>query len=53
MRKGGDVPNIIPSETELEYYLYTPTDEELNVLKDKLVCCIEGSALATGCKVSI
>lgn len=52
IKKGGDVPNIIPNEAELEYYLSTPTDEELNILKEKLVGCIEGAATATGCKAT-
>ncbi|XP_063403723.1 peptidase M20 domain-containing protein 2-like [Mytilus trossulus] len=52
IKKGGDVPNIIPNEAELEYYLSTPTDEELNILKEKFVGCIEGAATATGCKAT-
>ena len=51
IKNGGAQPNIIPEETELEYYLRTPTDTEMSVLKEKVKACIEAAALATGCKV--
>lgn len=50
-RKAGDIPNIIPNESELEYFIYTPTDEELIAAKEKVVQCIEGAATSSGCKV--
>ena len=51
IRRGGLQPNITPDETELEFYLRTPTEGEMRVLKQKVVNCIEGAALSTGCKV--
>ena len=52
IRNGGAQPNIIPEETELEYYLRTPTDIEMVTLKQKVEGCVQGAALATGCTVS-
>lgn len=48
---GGVVPNIIPSVSELLYYLRAPTDPELKLLNEKVIGCIEGAARATGCQV--
>ena len=52
IRKGGLEPNIIPDETELEFFLRTPSEAELEVLKKKVVDCINGAALCTGCQVT-
>lgn len=49
--KGGDVPNIIPNESELFYYIRAPTEHELSELIEKIKACFEAAALATGCKV--
>jgi metal-dependent amidase/aminoacylase/carboxypeptidase family protein len=46
--EGGVKPNIIPDKTYLEFYLRAPTDEEITVLKQKLIGCFEGAAKATG-----
>ena len=48
---GGSKPNIIPNETELFYYVRAPTDPELEQLKLKVVDCVNGAAISTGCKV--
>ncbi|OWF37534.1 peptidase M20 domain-containing protein 2-like [Mizuhopecten yessoensis] len=48
--KGGLQPNIIPEETELQYYLRTPTEPEHKILISKVTNCIEAAALATGCE---
>ena len=53
IKNGGEQPNVIPEETQLEYYLRTPTDSEMVVLKEKVTGCVQGAALATGCTVSI
>jgi len=52
IRNGGAQPNIIPEETELEYYLRTPTNAEMEVLKEKVKGCVQAAAMATGCTVS-
>ena len=48
---GGSQPNVIPNETELLYFVRAPTDPELEQLKLKVVDCVNGAALSTGCKV--
>lgn len=49
--KAGDQPNIIPAEAALKFYMRTPSSNELSDLKAKLMCCFEGAAASTGCKV--
>ncbi|XP_046325507.2 peptidase M20 domain-containing protein 2-like [Haliotis rufescens] len=51
IKKGGVKANVIPEVSELAYSLRTPTDKELNVLKEKVSKCIEAAASATGCTV--
>ena len=48
---GGAKPNIIPEETELDYYIRAPSKGELDALTTKCVECFESAAKATGCKV--
>nr|XP_054763398.1 xaa-Arg dipeptidase-like [Lytechinus pictus] len=48
---GGAKPNIIPEEAELLYYLRAPDSKQLGVLKEKIVGCARGAAVATGCEV--
>ena len=49
---GGAKPNIIPEESEMEYYLRAPTQKELDELKQKATPCFEAAATSTGCRVS-
>ncbi|KAK3590609.1 hypothetical protein CHS0354_018829 [Potamilus streckersoni] len=51
IKNGGQQANIIPEETELEYYIRTPNDTDMIVLKKKISDCIEAAAMATGCMV--
>ncbi|XP_061479302.1 xaa-Arg dipeptidase-like [Rhineura floridana] len=51
IKRGGEKPNVIPSCTELEFYLRTPLLKELPILKEKAESCFRAAALATGCKV--
>ncbi|XP_032538611.1 peptidase M20 domain-containing protein 2 [Chiroxiphia lanceolata] len=53
IKNGGVKPNIIPSYTELEFYLRAPSMKELSVLAEKVENCFKSAALATGCKVEI
>lgn len=46
-------PNIIPSYTELEFYLRAPSMRDLSVLTEKVENCFKAAALATGCRVSM
>ena len=48
--EGGVKPNIIPDRAQLIYYLRAPTDEELEVLREKVTGCFEAAATATGKK---
>ncbi|XP_040454814.1 peptidase M20 domain-containing protein 2 isoform X2 [Falco naumanni] len=53
IKNGGVKPNIIPSYTELEFYLRAPSMKDLSVLTEKVENCFRSAALATGCKVEI
>ncbi|KAK2524113.1 Pm20d2 [Columba guinea] len=53
IKHGGVKPNIIPSYTELEFYLRAPSVKDLAVLTEKVENCFRSAALATGCKVEI
>ncbi|XP_070589297.1 xaa-Arg dipeptidase [Erythrolamprus reginae] len=53
IKNGGVKPNIIPSYTELEFYLRAPSLRELSTLKEKAVNCFKAAALATGCEVDL
>ncbi|NXJ05003.1 P20D2 protein, partial [Odontophorus gujanensis] len=53
IKNGGVKPNIIPSYTELEFYLRAPSMKDLSVLTEKVENCFKAAALATGCKVEI
>ncbi|XP_006870723.1 PREDICTED: peptidase M20 domain-containing protein 2 [Chrysochloris asiatica] len=53
IKNGGIKPNIIPSYSELTYYLRAPSMKELPVLTKKAEDCFRAAALATGCTVEI
>ncbi|XP_031408391.1 peptidase M20 domain-containing protein 2 isoform X1 [Meleagris gallopavo] len=53
IKNGGVKPNIIPSYTEMEFYLRAPSMKDLSVLTEKVEDCFKAAALATGCKVEI
>lgn len=53
IKNGGVKPNIIPSYTELEFYLRAPSMRDLSVLTEKVENCFKAAALATGCRVEI
>ncbi|XP_068921228.1 xaa-Arg dipeptidase [Petaurus breviceps papuanus] len=53
IKHGGVKPNIIPSYSELVYYLRTPTVKELPILTKKAEDCFKAAALATGCTVEL
>ncbi|NBU60267.1 MAG: M20 family peptidase [Actinobacteria bacterium] len=48
----GEKPNIVPRETEMDWYVRSPTIESLQPLKDRVTKCLEGGAIAAGCTVS-
>ncbi len=51
--KGGEAANMIPEHTRAQYYLRAPELEQLAELKEKVIKCAEGGALAAGCRVEI
>ncbi|XP_056422065.1 xaa-Arg dipeptidase [Hyla sarda] len=53
IKNGGVKPNIIPSYTELEFYLRAPSRRDLAELQKKASACFNAAATATACKVEI
>uniref|UniRef100_A0A8C8RST3 Peptidase M20 domain-containing protein 2 n=1 Tax=Pelusios castaneus TaxID=367368 RepID=A0A8C8RST3_9SAUR len=53
IKNGGVKPNIVPSYTELEFYLRAPSVKDLGILVEKAENCFKAAAVATGCKVEI
>nr|XP_056712171.1 xaa-Arg dipeptidase-like [Euleptes europaea] len=53
IKQGGEIANIIPSCSELEFFLRTPLLKDLPVLTDKAESCFKAAALATGCKIEL
>lgn len=53
IKHGGVKPNIIPSYTELEFYLRAPSRKDLVDLEEKANACFKAAAAATGCKVEV
>lgn len=51
--RGGDRPNIVPHETEMEWYVRSPNFESLQLLKKRVVSCFNGAAAACDCHVEI
>jgi amidohydrolase len=50
--KAGDKPNIVPSETEMDWYVRSGTISSLQPLKERVVTCLESAATACGCTMS-
>ena len=50
---GGDKPNIVPSRAQAEWYVRSPTVAGLQVLKARVVACLEAGAAAAGCEVEL
>jgi len=48
----GEKPNIVPRETEMDWYVRSPTIETLQPLKERVTKCLEAGAMAAGCTVS-
>ncbi|XP_060093028.1 xaa-Arg dipeptidase-like [Heteronotia binoei] len=51
IKQGGERANIIPSYTELAFFVRTPLLKDLPVLVDKAESCFRAAALATDCKI--
>lgn len=49
----GDAPNIIPDRSTGRFMVRSPTIAELDPLKDRVLNCARGAALATGCELTV
>ena len=45
---GGVKPNIIPQRSELYYDIAAPTFKVRDELKERVMCCVNAAATATG-----
>lgn len=50
---GGDAPNVIPEETDANYYVRAETLEKLKVLRTRVNRCFEAGALASATELSM
>ncbi|KAM8952986.1 xaa-Arg dipeptidase [Pelodytes ibericus] len=53
IKNGGVKPNIIPSYSELEFYLRASSRRDLVVLQEKANACFKAAADATGCRLEL
>lgn len=49
--EGGQRPNVITSNTTMQYYVRSASLKGARVLRERVKNCLDGAALATGCKV--
>jgi amidohydrolase len=50
--KAGDKPNIVPAETEMDWYIRSGTIESLQPLKERVLASLQAAASACGCTMS-
>ncbi|MBI5048953.1 MAG: M20 family metallopeptidase [Deltaproteobacteria bacterium] len=50
---GGAAPNIIPEKASASFYVRAKDLDELYSVKEKVLSCARGAALATGCQLTI
>jgi amidohydrolase len=51
--KGGEKPNIVPREAEMDWYVRSNSIETLQPLKERVAGCLHGGAHAAGCHVEL
>jgi len=51
--EAGEKPNIVPERTVAEWYVRSPTSEGLQPLKERVLACLEGGAVAAGCTMEV
>src|SRR3989338_8882682 len=51
--EGGAAPNIIPEKASASFYVRAKDLDELYSVKEKVLNCARGAALATGCELTI
>ncbi|CZR67583.1 related to amidohydrolase AmhX [Phialocephala subalpina] len=49
--EGGQRPNVITASTKSQYYVRSASLKSARALKERVKNCLDGAALATGCKV--
>ncbi len=49
--KGGEAVNVIPAHSAGTFQIRSPEDGYLDQLKEKVLKCFEGAAMATGCRL--
>lgn len=50
---GGKAPNIIPERAEASFYVRAGDMKELVSVKERVIRCAEGAAIATGCRLAV
>jgi metal-dependent amidase/aminoacylase/carboxypeptidase family protein len=50
--KAGDKPNIVPDHTVAEWYVRSATAATLQPLKERVLACLQGGAVAAGCEMT-
>ncbi len=50
--RAGDKPNIVPSHTEMDWYVRSGTISSLQPLKQRVLTCLESAATACGCTMT-
>lgn len=51
--RGGDAPNIVPSDTACRFYVRSTDRKALNKVTEKVINCAKGAELMTGAKLSV
>lgn len=51
--KGGDKANIVPDHTVAEWYVRSAGVASLQILKPRVLACLEGGAAAAGCRLEV
>src|SRR5438067_9335989 len=51
--RGGDMPNVVPAQTEAHYIVRARTLADLGEVRAKVLRCFEAGALATGARLAI
>jgi amidohydrolase len=51
--QAGDKPNIVPHRAQAHWFVRSPTLRSLDVLKPRVVACLEAGATAAGCSCTI
>ncbi len=50
---GGQAPNIIPARAACFYYVRADDLDEVQRVRERVIACAQGAALATGCRLEI